>query len=91
MSTSFVTDAGTEVRPLYQCGIVCPLDADPSVTLGEIVEAMAGQCGWIGGRLTLSCGRLPRTGGRDHGGLDLRQVGDRAGGTGADLRPWSTS
>ena len=53
VSTSFVTDAGTEVRPLYQCGIVCPLDADPSVTLGEIVEAMAGQCGWIGGRLTL--------------------------------------
>ena len=56
VSTSFVTDAGTEVRPLYQCGIVCPLDADPSVTLGEIVEAMAGQCGWIGGRLTLCAG-----------------------------------
>lgn len=56
VSTSFVTDAGTEVRPLYQCGIVCPLDADPSVTLGEIVEAMAGQCGWIGGRLTLRAG-----------------------------------
>lgn len=56
VSTSFVTDAGTEVRPLYQCGIVCPLDADPSLTLGEIVESMAGQWGWVGGRLTLRAG-----------------------------------
>lgn len=56
VSTSFVTDAGTEVRPLFQCGIVCPLDADPSVTLGEMVEAMAGKWGWAGGKLTLRAG-----------------------------------
>ena len=56
VSTSFVTDSGTEVRPLYQCGIVCPLDADPSLTLGEIVESMGGQWGWAGGKLTLRAG-----------------------------------
>lgn len=56
VSTTFVTDSGSEVRPLYQCGIVCPLDADPSLTLGEIVESMAGQWGWVGGRLTLRAG-----------------------------------
>ena len=56
ISTSFVTDAGTEVRPLYQCGIACPLDADPSQTLDEIVEAMAGRWGWAGGKLTLRAG-----------------------------------
>lgn len=56
VSTSFVTDSGTQVRPLYQCGIVCPLDADPSLTLNEIVESMAGQWGWVGGRLTLRAG-----------------------------------
>lgn len=56
ISTSFVTDAGTEVRPLYQCGIACPLDADPSETLDEIVEAMAGRWGWAGGKLTLRAG-----------------------------------
>lgn len=56
VSTTFVTDSGSEVRPLYQCGIVCPLDADPSLTLGEIVESMAGQWGWVGGKLTLRAG-----------------------------------
>jgi hypothetical protein len=56
VSTSFVTDAGTEVRPLYQCGIVCPLDADPSETLNEIVESMAGKFGWAGGKLTVRAG-----------------------------------
>lgn len=56
VSTNFVTDSGTEVRPLYQCGIVCPLDADPSQTLDEIVEAMAGRWGWAGGELTLRAG-----------------------------------
>ena len=44
------------MRPLYQCGIVCPLDADPSLTLGEIVESMGGQWGWAGGKLTLRAG-----------------------------------
>lgn len=56
VSTTFTTDAGSEVRPLYQCGIVCPLDADPSATLDEIVESMAGHWGWAGGNLTLRAG-----------------------------------
>lgn len=56
ISTSFITDAGTEVRPLYQCGIACPLDADPSETLDEIAESMAGRWGWAGGKLTIRAG-----------------------------------
>lgn len=56
VSTTFTTTAGNEVRPLYECGIVCPLDADPSETMEEIVESMAGKWGWAGGKLTLRAG-----------------------------------
>lgn len=56
VSTTFTTTSGTETRPLYQCGIVCPLDADPSVTLSEIVESMAGRWAWPGGKLTVRAG-----------------------------------
>jgi len=64
VSTSFLTDSGfTEVRPLYQCGIAIPLDANPDEALSEIVESMAGQWGWAGGALTLRAGvyRAPVT------------------------------
>ena len=56
VSTTFVSSSGTEVRPLYQCGIVIPLDANPDEAMNEIVESMAGKWGWAGGRLTLRAG-----------------------------------
>lgn len=56
VSTTFTTDAGSETRPLYQCGMVVPLDANPDEALSEMVEAMAGQWGWAGGALTLRAG-----------------------------------
>lgn len=56
VSTVFTTDVGTETRPLFQCGIACPLDANPTDALGEMVEAMAGQWGWAGGKLTVRAG-----------------------------------
>lgn len=55
-STTFTTDVGSETRPLYQCGIVIPLDADPEEAFAEIVEAMGGQWGWVGGRLRVRAG-----------------------------------
>lgn len=57
VSTDFETDDGTETRPLYQCDIVCKLDAPPDQGwLNEIVESMAGKHGWAGGALTLVAG-----------------------------------
>lgn len=56
VSTGFVTPAGTETRPLYQCGIVVPLDGNPDDALGEITESMAGQWGWAGGKLSVRAG-----------------------------------
>lgn len=57
VSTVFTKDdASTETRPLFQCGITCPLDANPTDALGEMVEAMAGQWGWAGGKLTVRAG-----------------------------------
>jgi hypothetical protein len=52
VSTNFVTPTGTVTQPLYQCGIVCPLDAKPDDTMSEIVESMAGKWGWAGGQLS---------------------------------------
>lgn len=56
VSTTFHTAAGDETRPLYQCGIVIPLDSDPEEALSEIVEAMAGRWGWPGGKLRVRAG-----------------------------------
>ena len=56
VSTTFHTDAGDVTLPLYQCGIVVPLDGDPEDALAEIVEAMAGQWGWAGGALRMRAG-----------------------------------
>jgi frataxin-like iron-binding protein CyaY len=56
VTTVFTTGTGTETRPLYQCGIVVPLDSNPDEALGEICEAMAGQWGWAGGRLSVRAG-----------------------------------
>jgi hypothetical protein len=56
--TVFQTTAGTQTRPLYQAGIVCSLgrDVSPEEPFAEIVEAMAGEYGWSGGRLTVAAG-----------------------------------
>lgn len=56
VSTTFTTPAGAQVRPLYQCGTVIPLDSNPDEALTEIVKSMAGQWGWAGGMLTLRAG-----------------------------------
>jgi hypothetical protein len=56
ISTDFVTPAGTQTRPLYQCDTVLPLDGQPDRHLDEIVESMAGKWGWAGGQLTLVAG-----------------------------------
>jgi hypothetical protein len=57
VSTTFaLAQGGPTVRPLYQCGIVIPLDANPDEALGELCEAMAGQWGWAGGRLSVRAG-----------------------------------
>ncbi len=57
VSTIFaLPQGGPTVRPLYQCGIVIPLDANPDEALGELCEAMAGQWGWAGGRLSVRAG-----------------------------------
>lgn len=56
ISTNFSTAAGTETRPLYQCGIVCRLDTSPDDSFDEIIESMAGKWGWAAGRLTVAAG-----------------------------------
>ncbi len=57
VSTSFaLPSGGPVVLPLYQCGIVVPLDAAPDEALSEICESMAGQWGWGSGRLSVRAG-----------------------------------
>jgi hypothetical protein len=57
VSTTFaLPSGGPVVLPLYQCGIVIPLDSNPDEALSEICEAMAGQWGWAGGRLSVRAG-----------------------------------
>lgn len=56
ISTSFSTPTGAVVQPLFQCGIVCPLDGKPDDALSEIVESMAGKWGWAGGQLSVVAG-----------------------------------
>ncbi len=50
------SDGEVEPRPLYQCGIVCALDANPDQWMSEIVESMAGKWEWSGGVLTMVAG-----------------------------------
>jgi hypothetical protein len=57
VSTAFaLPSGGPVVLPLYQCGIVLPLDANPDEGLAEICESMAGQWGWAGGKLSVRAG-----------------------------------
>ncbi len=57
VSTTFaLPSGGPVVLPLYQCGIVIPLDSNPDEALSEVCEAMAGQWGWAGGRLSVRAG-----------------------------------
>lgn len=57
VSTAFaLPSGGPTVLPLYQCGIVIPADSNPDEALSEICEAMAGQWGWAGGRLSVRAG-----------------------------------
>ena len=58
VSSTFVVDSpvGPVLLPLYQCGIVIPLDSNPDEALSEICESMAGQWGWAGGRLSVRAG-----------------------------------
>jgi hypothetical protein len=57
VSTSFaLPSGGPVVLPLYQCGIVIPLDSNPDEALSEVCESMAGQWGWAGGRLAVRAG-----------------------------------
>jgi len=56
VSTTFTTTAGTETRPLFECGTVIPLDSNPDEALAEICESMAGQWGWAGGLLSVRAG-----------------------------------
>ena len=57
VSTSFaLPSGGPVVLPLYQCGIVIPLDSNPDEALSEVCESMAGQWGWAGGRLSVRAG-----------------------------------
>jgi hypothetical protein len=56
VSTVFNLAGGSETRPLYQCGIVCKLDASPQQWMDEIVASMAGQWAFAGGKLTLRAG-----------------------------------
>lgn len=56
VSTVFNTTAGNETRPLYQCGIVCKTDINPDDHFGEMVEAMAGEWGFAGGKLKVVAG-----------------------------------
>ena len=50
------TVATPQTMPMYECGIVCRTEADPSDTLSAIVETMAGQWGWASGRLRIKAG-----------------------------------
>lgn len=59
VSTTFdLEGGGSETRALYQCGIVCKLNGsvEPTDELAEMCEAMAGQFGWSGGKLTVRAG-----------------------------------
>lgn len=54
--STFDPPSGGVTMDTYQAGIVCKLDADPTLALGELVEAMAGRWGFSGGVLTLVAG-----------------------------------
>lgn len=57
VETEFALPEGDPVvLPLYQCGIVIRLDANPDEALSEICEAMAGKWGWAGGKLSVRAG-----------------------------------
>lgn len=53
---AYTTPSGTTSLPLYTCGIVASLEADPWQTFQEIVESMAGKAGWAGGLLRVVAG-----------------------------------
>jgi hypothetical protein len=54
--STFTTADGPVTIDTYRCGIVCRTDQDPWMTMGEIVESMAGRIGWSGGLLTWKAG-----------------------------------
>lgn len=54
--TVFNTTAGNETRPLYQCGIVCDTALAADDQFGEIVESMAGQSVFSGGKMKVVAG-----------------------------------
>lgn len=56
VSTTFNTTTGNEVRPLYQCGIVCDTSLNADDHFGEIVESMAGRWGFAGGQMKVVAG-----------------------------------
>lgn len=56
VDATFAAPSGSVVMDTYQAGIVCKLDADPSASLSEMVEAMAGRWGFSGGVLTVVAG-----------------------------------
>ncbi len=56
VATTFTTPAGSTVRPLYTCNIVCRTDQDPSQSFDEIIESMAGRSGWSGGIMRMRAG-----------------------------------
>lgn len=56
IETEFETPDGTEVRPLYQCGISCRLDGNPDDWMDEIVESMAGKWAFAGGKVKTVAG-----------------------------------
>lgn len=53
---AYTTPSGTTNLPLYTCGIVASLEADPWQTFQEMVESMAGKTGWAGGLLRVVAG-----------------------------------
>jgi len=57
VATFFQTTSGTQVRPLYQCGIVCKMGSDrPDEYFQDMVDSMAGKWGWSTGQLAVVAG-----------------------------------
>jgi hypothetical protein len=55
--TVFQTTSAPEIRPLYQCGIVCKMGGDrPDDYFDDIVQSMAGKWGWSTGQVAMVAG-----------------------------------
>jgi hypothetical protein len=56
VSTNFTTPSGTVADATYRAGGAFRLTGDPTATMDEIIEAMAGRWGWDGSQIRMTAG-----------------------------------